>query len=107
MDHLIICKRLQNYRKKKGITIQDLAAKSGINKSTIDRIERNEQIPKIDQLFNLCSALELNIVDLFDEEVDMDFIELINIAKKLTPVEMEKVTEMLNVFINERENYKK
>ncbi|MED4225949.1 helix-turn-helix transcriptional regulator [Neobacillus cucumis] len=105
MDFEIISKRLKNLRKKKGITIQDLAAKSGISKSTIDRIERNEQIPKIDLIFNLCSALEINIVDLFNEDVEMDFIDFINVAKKLTPKEREKVTEMLKTFIIERENY--
>ena len=107
MDFETFNKRLKIFRKKKGITIQDLAAQSGISKSTIDRIERGEQIPKVDQLLKLCSSLEISIVDLFNEDVDMDFIELINVAKKLTNKEREKVTEMLKVFINERENFEK
>jgi transcriptional regulator with XRE-family HTH domain len=107
MNHENFSKRLQTFRKNKGLTIQDLAAKSGINKSTIDRIERNEQIPKVDQLIKLCSAIEINIVDLFNEDVEIDVIQLVNVAKKLTEKERKKVTEMLKVFIDERENLKK
>lgn len=55
-------------RKKLKITQQDLADKTGINRSMISRIEASDYIPSIDQLQAIAEVLDFEPVDLFIEE---------------------------------------
>jgi transcriptional regulator with XRE-family HTH domain len=96
--------KLQYIRKQKGISVEDLATKSGIGKSSIDRIERNEQSPTIQKLLKLTDSLEIRLEDLVSEnELEIDLMELLSLAKKLTLQERRKVIELLQVFYHEKE----
>lgn len=55
-------------RKKLKITQQDLAYKTGINRSMISRIEASDYMPSIDQLQSIGEVLDFEPVDLFIEE---------------------------------------
>ena len=55
-------------RKKLKITQQDLADKTGINRSMISRIEACDYMPSIDQLQAIAEVLDFEPVDLFIEE---------------------------------------
>ncbi|MFO3667187.1 nucleotide sugar dehydrogenase [Anaerococcus kampingiae] len=55
-------------RKKLKITQQDLADKTGINRSMISRIEASDYMPSIDQLLAIAEVLDFEPVDLFIEE---------------------------------------
>ncbi|MCW6700878.1 nucleotide sugar dehydrogenase [Anaerococcus sp. NML200537] len=55
-------------RKKLKITQQDLADKTGINRSMISRIEASDYMPSIDQLQAIAEVLDFEPVDLFIEE---------------------------------------
>lgn len=55
-------------RKKLKITQQDLADKTGINRSMISRIEASDYMPSIDQLQSIAEVLDFEPVDLFIEE---------------------------------------
>lgn len=57
-----------NNRKDKGITQQELASITGINRSMISRLEKNNYIPTIEQLQTIAAALDFEVVDLFEEE---------------------------------------
>ena len=57
-----------NNRKDKGITQQELASITGINRSMISRLEKNNYIPTIEQLQTIAEALDFEVVDLFEEE---------------------------------------
>ncbi|MCM3115702.1 helix-turn-helix domain-containing protein [Neobacillus sp. MER 74] len=99
--------KLQFIRKQKGITIEDLAAKSGISKSSIDRIEKNGQSPTIQKLLKLTECLEIRIEDLISEnELEIELMELLWQAKKLTKQEVRKVVDMLQVFDQEKQKLK-
>lgn len=55
-------------RKKLKITQQDLADKTGINRSMVSRIEASDYMPSIDQLQAIGEVLDFEPVDLFIEE---------------------------------------
>ncbi|RIJ64162.1 helix-turn-helix domain-containing protein [Rummeliibacillus sp. POC4] len=59
---------LRKLRKEKGLTIVQLAEKTGLSRSYISQLERGERgkngIPSIDVLQKLSTALEINIIDL-------------------------------------------
>lgn len=54
-------------RKKLGLTQQELADKTGINRSMISHIESEDYVPSIPQLEQLSSCLDFDITDLFVE----------------------------------------
>ena len=53
-------------RTEKGLTLMELAAKSGIGKSTLNNIENEKVWPTILQLEQIAKALHVHINDLFD-----------------------------------------
>lgn len=93
--------KLQRIRKDKGLSIYQLESLSKVNKSTISRIESNENSPTVETLLKLCDALEISIIDLFDNDIlPTDILNLINTAKKLSPKQRQKVTELLELFLS-------
>ena len=60
--------KVWNVRIEKGYTIVQLAALSGISKSTIDNIENGVTCPTILQLEKLAKALDVRINDLFESD---------------------------------------
>lgn len=95
-----IGEKLKSIRLDKGISSKELEALSGVNQSTISRIENNTHSPSIDTLFKICTALDISINDFFkdNEELPVDVINLISTAKKMSPNQRQKVTEMLESF---------
>lgn len=55
---------LRDFRVKKGITLQELAAKTDLSSGFISRIERNINKPSIRALQRLCYGLDIAIDDL-------------------------------------------
>lgn len=53
--------RLRYLRKQQGMTLQDVADKSGLSPSLISLVERRKTIPSILSLYNLARALEVEI----------------------------------------------
>jgi len=51
--------QLIDARKRKGLTLEELATKTGVHKSTINRLERGETIPMEDTARALEAALGL------------------------------------------------
>ncbi|MFB5281817.1 helix-turn-helix domain-containing protein [Peribacillus sp. Hz7] len=94
-------KRLREIRTDKGISSTQLEFLSGVTQSTISKIENNTHSPSIETLLKICSALEISIVDLFkdNETLPIDLMNLISTAKKLSPTQRQKVTEMLESFL--------
>jgi transcriptional regulator with XRE-family HTH domain len=56
--------RLQAERKKQHLSLQELAARSGVSKSLLSQIERGEANPTFATLWHLTRALELEFSDL-------------------------------------------
>ena len=64
----LIAATVSSKRKGKKLTQAQLAELTGINRSMIGRIENEEYIPTVEQLQNLGSVLDFEVVDLFIEE---------------------------------------
>ena len=58
--------RLWEMRTAKGLTLMELAKKSGIGKSTLNNIENEKVWATILQLEQIAKALHVHINDLFD-----------------------------------------
>lgn len=56
---------LKNARSEKGMTLDEVATKSGYSKALISRIENNNVFPSIDSLSKIVEVLELSLYDVF------------------------------------------
>lgn len=57
---------LRDNRKKKGLTMEDLAHEAEIEYRQLGRIERGEVNTSVISLLRLCEALKIEMKDLFD-----------------------------------------
>ena len=62
---LQISSKLKDYRKSKGITIQQLADRAQVSKGLISQIENNRTIPSLIVLINLIRSLGVDLNDFF------------------------------------------
>jgi two-component system, cell cycle sensor histidine kinase and response regulator CckA len=60
----MISQRLRQIRQQKGLTLEQLAAVSGLNRGTIHRIELKRVSPRLDTLELLCKALGTDLLSL-------------------------------------------
>ena len=63
---------LRKLRIEAGLSQEELAARSGLSRSMIDKIERRERLPSLDVLFKLSKGLKIDtseIVQLFEMEL--------------------------------------
>jgi len=75
MDHkmeqeleLAIGIRIRRLRLEKGLTLDDLAAASGVSRAMISRIERAEASPTASLLARVCAALGLSLSSFFADD---------------------------------------
>lgn len=54
-------------REQKGYSIRELSKRSGISKSTINRIENGKVSPSVDTLEILANALECDFFDMLEK----------------------------------------
>ncbi|GAB2568938.1 helix-turn-helix domain-containing protein [Leucobacter ruminantium] len=67
--------RLRASRLAQGLTLEQLAQASGLTKGFISRVERDETMPSVPTLVQVCQALSLPVGSLF-EEPEMQLIPL-------------------------------
>jgi transcriptional regulator with XRE-family HTH domain len=56
---------LRALREARGLTLRELEAASGIERGTINRIERGAAIPRLDSIQALAAALDVTLSELF------------------------------------------
>ena len=59
---------LWQVRDEKGYTLERLEQKSGISKSTLQRIETGETSPTMEAMEKIAKAMNVRIIDLFESE---------------------------------------
>ncbi|KAA3531674.1 XRE family transcriptional regulator [Agrobacterium tumefaciens] len=70
-DHILersIGDRIKTLRAKNGLTLDRLAAESGVSRAMISRIERGEASPTASLLARICAALGLSLSGFFAED---------------------------------------
>lgn len=72
----LIGKRIKAIRRRAGLTLNELAEATGLNKGYLSRIESGEKSPSIASLLKLSSSLKVPTSQLFGEEVADDDIHL-------------------------------
>ncbi|UKJ08179.1 helix-turn-helix domain-containing protein [Solitalea lacus] len=66
-EHLLIqiSTKIRDYRKERGMTLQELADKANVSKGLISQIENNRTIPSLMVLLDIVSALEVDLNQFF------------------------------------------
>jgi transcriptional regulator with XRE-family HTH domain len=66
-QHLSAGQRVRRWRELKGLTTRDLADRSGVHKSTINRIENDQQDARESELRSMTDAMGITMVQFYDE----------------------------------------
>lgn len=74
-DPVRIGAKLRSSRAAQGLTLEQLAQAAGLTKGFMSRVERDETMPSIPTLVQICHALSLPIGNLF-EEPDVQHVAL-------------------------------
>ena len=64
--HVKVGIQIQKIRELKGLSQQDLAAKCNLEKSNMSRLEAGKVNPTLSTLEKVATALEINIIELFN-----------------------------------------
>jgi transcriptional regulator with XRE-family HTH domain len=62
-----IGKRIKEYRKDRGISLQGLAEKTGYTKGYLSKIEKAEKAPPVSTIINIAKALNITLPEIFGE----------------------------------------
>lgn len=63
-----IARRIRDWRDDAGLTLQELAEKSGVSASTVHKIENGQTVPTIAVLFKVAHGLQRRPAELFEGE---------------------------------------
>ncbi len=77
-------KTIQRLRQAYNLSLGDLAEQSGVSKSIISQIERNEANPTLSTIWRLSQALDTTVEDVLKPDHDQNFME--GLAENTTPV---------------------
>jgi transcriptional regulator with XRE-family HTH domain len=75
--------RLKLLRKQLGMSLQDLAEKTGLTKSYLSKLERGLSTPSIAVALKLSSALHMDVERLFSEEAVKDGIVIVKATDRI------------------------
>jgi len=68
-------RKLRELRRERHLTLRDLEAISGVDHSSIGKIENGEHLPNLGTLLKLAKALEVSLDDLIDEEEALELVK--------------------------------
>jgi transcriptional regulator with XRE-family HTH domain len=66
-EQSVVSRRLRDVRTRKGLSVNELAAKSSVSAGMISQIERGISSPSVKTLERLRTALDVSLTDLFKE----------------------------------------
>lgn len=89
-----ILSRIDELRKEKGWSINNLAMEAGLTQSTVNNLYARNSEPKLSTLRAICDALGISLSDFFKEEKDADD-ELIRRVKALAPENKKALLQLL------------
>ncbi|MDU4934515.1 MAG: helix-turn-helix transcriptional regulator [Peptostreptococcaceae bacterium] len=69
MNEVDISKNISEYRKRKEITIKELASLTGVTQSLLSQIEKGSANPSINTLKQISSALDVPLFNFFISDV--------------------------------------
>jgi transcriptional regulator with XRE-family HTH domain len=78
---------LRLYREKRGRNQTEIAESAGISTSMLSQIERGAVSPSLDTLFAVCSALNLELVELFGRLSPREAVHIVHPSNRLVASE--------------------
>lgn len=87
--------KLLEYRKKKGLSQEQLAERIGVTRQTISNWELSETSPNPEQLKKLSSELNVSIDELLDNDIQNVIVEKVSSTEKLSKT----ILQILKFFI--------
>ena len=63
----VIGSKIRQFRKEKGLTVEELAGRAGLSSSLISQIERGLAHPSLDSLWKIANALKISLFRFFQE----------------------------------------
>ena len=71
MDRVIqaIGQRVKDLRSQRGLTLEEVAERSGCTPGFLSQIERNKAVPSISMLYAIAEALDTKVSDFFPETI--------------------------------------
>jgi transcriptional regulator with XRE-family HTH domain len=90
VKYLALGERIKVLRERKGLSLEALAEKTGLDQDKIKRIEANEEQPIIATLIALSKALGVNVADIFRERPVSKSFEILREGQR------EKVRPLVN-----------
>lgn len=98
-----IGKRIQEYRKKKKITQEQLAEKIGVSTGYISTIECGTNGVTVENLVHIMNHIECTADDIFCDVVDKSYVarasKLSEMIEKLSPEEQARIFEVVEVLV--------
>jgi transcriptional regulator with XRE-family HTH domain len=87
--------RLRHTREASRLSLADVAARSGVTKSFLSRVERDETSPSVATLADICTALALPLAELFATPQTT----LIRRSERPTLVDLPKAADVVDTLI--------
>jgi transcriptional regulator with XRE-family HTH domain len=94
MNEDFISKNIKTLRQQKGITLQDLADRTGLTKGYLSKVERSKKAPPFSTVNRIAMALEVDVTFFFREEAEKANDIRISFTKK----GQSKAVETLGTF---------
>lgn len=76
--------KIKDLRERNFYTLQDLAAKTGISKSVLNEIEKDEVMPPVATLLKLAKALNVGMAYFFKDEAPAEQISVTRAGERLS-----------------------
>lgn len=93
--------RLKELRTSRNITITALANEVGLTREHLSNIERNVNMPSLQTLQKICDALDITLSEFFcdqNPDIPQEITRLLVEVKKLSPYQIEKLTEFIKTL---------
>lgn len=88
--------KLQELRKSRGLTSQELASKMGYSQSYISRFENDKAIPDVNTLIKMLNILDTDIATFFSSDLSTQQSQVIQAASNLSSYQASKLIDFLN-----------
>ena len=92
--------RIRQYRKRAGLTQEELALNAGLTVSFLGDIERDTKKPSIESLEKLLKALGISFQDFFDFEADIRPLKDCTALEKLTLLLKDRGNDEVDMIYN-------
>ncbi|MFX3637070.1 MAG: helix-turn-helix domain-containing protein [Candidatus Pristimantibacillus sp.] len=101
----VIGERIRNYRKKQGLSQEELAHLASMHTSYVGEIERSEKSPTLESLEKITSALGITLEELFSHsqvrsksQHSLMISEIVNQVQSLPMNDLKRITQVIELM---------